>query len=240
MLDFHVHLGKSSSGNDYTVDDLIENMDKYGIEKSGLSMLNGTDTRVLNDKVFAAWQKYPNRIIPFAYINPRESFVLEEVNRCLGELKMKGVKFHSWKCGYSPDNNEMLDKVIKEIEKYNVPILTHTGTAPLSLPQQWAEVAKKHPNVNFVFAHIGYLDYGYGCVESVKKLDNVYVDTSGQVEVQILEKALNDLGSKRVIFGSDWPYKFVKSEIVKFEVLDLDKEQKEDIFNNNMRRLLKL
>lgn len=240
MLDYHVHLGKSSSGEDYTIEDLIKNMDLYGIEKSGLSMLNGTDTRLLNDQVYEAWKKYPDRIIPYAYINPREPFVIDEVNRCLGKLKMRGVKFHSWKCGYYPDNNKMLDKVIDEIEKYNVPILTHTGTAPLSLPQQWADVAKKHPKVKFVFAHIGYLDYGYGCVDCVKDLENVFVDTSGQVEVQILEKALNVLGSERIIFGSDWPYKFVKSEICKFDVLNLTEKQKNDIFDNNMRKLFSL
>ncbi len=93
--------------------------------------------------------------------------------------------------------------VIEAISKYNVPILTHPRTAPLSLPQSWAEVAKKHPKVTFVFAHIGYLDFGYACVNAVKDLPNVYVDTSSQSEIQILQYAFKELGANRIIFATD-------------------------------------
>lgn len=238
IIDFHVHLGKSSQGKDHTVDDLINYMDKYNIKISGLSILNGIDTKELNDRVYEAYLKYPDRIAPFAFINPRDPNAVNEVNRCLGELKFKGVKFHSWKHGYFPDNNQNLDKVVDAIAPYNVPILTHTGTAPLALPQQWAFVAQRHPDVKFVFAHIGYLDYGYGCIESVKNLPNVYVDTAGQVEIPILEKALKDLGADRIIFATDWPYKPANAEIVKFECLNLTDEQRNKIFYENSASLL--
>ena len=237
ILDYHVHLGKSSSGSNYTVDDLVNTMDKFNVEKSGLSILNGVDTRVLNDQVYEAYLKYPDRIVPFAYINPREPWAIEEVHRTLGELKFKGVKMHSWKCGYTPDNNLSLDKIINEIEPYNVSLLTHTGTAPLSLPQSWAEVAKRHPNQLFVFAHIGYLDYGYSCVHAVKDLPNVMVDTAGQVEVQVLELAFKELGADRILFSTDWPYKYHGSEISKFEILDLTEEEKRKVFYENCKKL---
>lgn len=240
MIDYHVHLGKSSQGHIYTSEDLIAAMDAFHIEKCGLSMLNGIDTTVLNNQVYACMKKYPHRIMGYAYINPRDPNAVNEVNRCLGKLHMQGVKFHSWKHGYFPDNNQNLDAVVDAIESYDVPILTHTGTAPLSLPQQWAMVAKRHPKVKFVFAHIGYLDYGYGCIECTKDLENVYVDTAGQVEVPVLEKALHDLGEDRIIFGSDWPYKYIGSEIEKFKVLNLTKEQKQKIFHDNAKKILKL
>ena len=44
FIDFHVHMGKSSKGDSYTVDDLLASMDKFGIERSGLSILNGVET----------------------------------------------------------------------------------------------------------------------------------------------------------------------------------------------------
>ena len=50
ILDYHVHLGKSSSGSNYTVDDLVNTMDKFNVEKSGLSILNGVDT-CFNDRI---------------------------------------------------------------------------------------------------------------------------------------------------------------------------------------------
>lgn len=240
IIDYHVHLGKSSQGHLYTVEDLIAMMDEFHVEKCGLSILNGIDTKPLNDQVLECRNKYPDRIVAFAYINPRDPNAVDEVHRCLGKEKMQGIKFHSWKHGYFPDNNQNLDKVIDAIAPYHVPILTHTGTAPLSLPQQWAVVAKRHPDVTFVFAHIGYLDFGYGCIECVKDLPNVYVDTAGQVEVPILEKALLELGADRIIYASDWPYKYVGSEIEKFKILNLTKEQEYKIFYENANRILNL
>lgn len=237
IIDFHVHMGKSSKGDSYTVDDLLASMDKFGIERSGLSILNGVETGPLNDRVMEAVRLHPDRITGFAYINPRDPHAIDEVNRCLSVEGMRGVKFHSWKHGYFPDNNSALDGIIDAIEPYGVPILTHTGTPPLSLPQQWAMVAERHPNVKFVFAHIGYLDYGYGCVECAKKLPNVYVDTAGQVEIQVMQKALEDLGPDRIIWATDWPYKYPGSELVKFEPYDLSEGDREKIFRTNALKL---
>ena len=237
IIDFHVHMGKSSKGDSYTVDDLLASMDKFGIERSGLSILNGVETGPLNDRVMEAVRLHPDRITGFAFINPRDPKAIDEVNRCLSVDGMRGVKFHSWKHGYFPDNNSALDGIIDAIEPYGVPVLTHTGTPPLSLPQQWAMVAERHPKVTFVFAHIGYLDYGYGCVECAKWLPNVYVDTAGQVEIQVMEKALEDLGPDRIIWATDWPYKYPGSELVKFEPYDLSDEDREKIFRTNALRL---
>ena len=238
--DFHVHMGKSSKGEVFTAEDLIRSMDEYGIERSGLSILNGTVCSELNDRTLAAVKQFPDRIIGYAYINPREENAVDEVHRCLQSGMFKVVKFHSWKHGYFPDNNSALDKVIDAIAQYDVPILTHTGTPPLALPHQWAAIAKRHPDVTFVFAHIGYLDYGYGCVECAKELDNVLVGTSGQVEIPILQKAIDDLGPDRIVFGSDWPYKYVKAEIVKFDAYNLSEEDRKKIFFDNAMKLWKL
>lgn len=162
------------------------------------------------------------------------------MRRCLDTPGMRGIKFHSWKHGYFPDNNNALDGIIEAIEPYDVPILCHTGTAPLSLPQQWAAIAKRHPKATFVFAHIGYLDFGYGCVECAMDLPNVYVDTAGQVEIPVIEKALDELGPDRIIFATDWPYKYPGSEIVKFDYYELDDAAKDKIFRTNALKLWKL
>ncbi len=238
--DFHVHMGKSSKGGSYSLKDLIVSMDRFDIERSGLSILNGVLTSELNDRVLAAVKECPDRIVGFAYINPREAGAVNEVRRCLDSGYFRGVKFHSWKHGYFPDNNTALDGIIDAITPYDVPILCHTGTAPLALPQQWATIAARHPDATFVFAHIGYLDFGYGCVECVKPLSNVYVDTAGQVEIQVIEKALEELGPDRILFATDWPYKYPGSEIVKFEPYGLSAQDRQKIFYENAKKLWKL
>ncbi len=68
----------------------------------------------------------------------------------------------------------------------------------------------------------------------------MYVGTSGQVEVPVIQSALDELGPDKIIFGTDWPYKFVKSEIVKFEAYDISEEDRYKIFYKNAKTLWKI
>ena len=105
IIDFHVHMGKTSSGGNLTAEDLVASMDKFNIQYSGLSILNGIETGPLNDKTMEAIDQYPDRIIGFVYLNPRDPHAIDDLHRCMKHPGMRGVKFHSWKHGYFPSNN---------------------------------------------------------------------------------------------------------------------------------------
>lgn len=233
IYDIHSHLGKTSSGENNTPSELVDELKKYGISKVGISSLSGVDNRFQNDLIFNATKEYPDEIVGYGFINPKDSNALDEIDRCLGEYKFKAIKFHSWKHGYYPDNLPNMDNLLDKIEKYGVHIQTHVGTAPLSTPYVWAEYAKKHPNLRFVFTHIGYYEFGLSTIEAIKDLKNVYVETSGQFDIEVLKKAIEVLGSNRVCFGTDWPYKPINIEISKFYELNLPKEDLEQIFYKN-------
>ena len=51
-FDIHAHMGKTSSGEAIGVEQLISDMDKYGISKTGISSLSGIDNREQNDLVY--------------------------------------------------------------------------------------------------------------------------------------------------------------------------------------------
>lgn len=237
MYDIHSHLGKTSSGEENTPSELVNDLKKYGITKVGISCLSGISTRYQNDFIYQAMCEYPDVIEGYAFINPKDGDALQEVDLCLGEYKMKAVKFHSWKHGYYPDNTPALDAILEKIETYGVHVQTHVGTAPISSPYVWAEHARKHPNLRFVFTHIGYYEFGMSTIQAIKDLPNVSVETSGQMDINVLKCAIEELGSKRVCFGTDWPYKPVNIEISKFEELGLSEEEKEDIFYRNAEKL---
>lgn len=231
--DIHSHLGKTSSGEENTATQLVEELKEYGISKVGISCLSGMSTRYQNDFIYKAMCEYPDIIEGYAFINPKDGDAVNEIDVCLGKYKMKAVKFHSWKHGYYPDNTPALHTLLQQIETYGVHIQTHVGTAPISNPYVWAQYAKDHPNVRFVFTHIGYYEFGISTIMAVKDLPNVWVETSGQMDVNVLKTAVDVLGSKRICFGTDWPYKPLNMEISKFEELGLNQEQKEDIFYKN-------
>lgn len=237
IYDVHSHLGKTSSGEENTATQLVEEMKEYGISKVGISSLSGISIRHQNDLVYNAMLEYPEFIEGYAFINPKAEDAIKEIRLCVGEYGMNAVKFHSWKHGYYPDNCHQLYDIFEEIEKYGVHVQMHVGTAPISTPYVWAQYAKAFPNIRFVFTHIGYYEFGYSSIEAVKDLPNVSVETSGQMEVGVLKKAIDTLGSERVVFGVDWPYKITNIEIEKFYEMELSQAQLENIFYKNAEAL---
>ena len=55
-----------------------------------------------------------------------------------------------------------------------------------------------------------------------------------------MKKALDELGPDRMLFATDWPYKYVGSEIVKFDYYNLSIEDRDKIFRQNALKLWKL
>ncbi|MDO5145444.1 MAG: amidohydrolase family protein [Eubacteriales bacterium] len=240
IYDIHSHLGKTSSGDENSPDELVADLAEYGISKVGISSLSGISMREQNDLVHRAMKAYPGVIKGYAFINPKAPDAIEEVHRCLGELKMDAVKFHSWKHGYYPDNTPALQNILAEIQEYGVHVQTHVGTAPFSTPYTWAEYAKRFPNIDFVFTHVGYYEFGMSTIEAVKDLKNVWVETSGQMDVDVLRKAIDVLGAERVCFGTDWPYKPVNIEVEKFYELKVPEDKLEYIFHRNAEYLWRM
>lgn len=240
IYDIHSHLGKTSSGDQNSPEDLVADLKAWGISKVGISCLSGINTREQNDLVSQAMEKFPGTIMGYGFINPKAEDAIDEVNRCLGDLKMNGVKFHSWKHGYYPDNSPALYDILAEIQGYGVHVQTHVGTAPMANPYVWAEYARKFPKIDFVFTHIGYYEFGMSAIEAVKDLSNVWVETSGQMDVDVLKTAVDVLGAERVCFGTDWPYKPVNIEVEKFYELNLSPSQLDYIFHKNAEYLWRM
>ena len=237
MYDVHAHLGKTSSGEENIAALMVEDLKRYGISKIGICSLSGTITRDQNDLVHQAMVEFPEFVRGYAFINPKAPDVYEEIKRCLGDYQMDGVKFHPWKHGYYADNCPQIDGVLDLIETYGVHIQVHVGTSPLCTPFAWIEYAKRHPNLRVLFTHMGCREFGYSTIEAIRDVPNIWVETSCQMERENLMKAAKELGSKRIVFGTDWPYKPTNVEIEKLEFLGFSESELEDIYYKNAEYL---
>lgn len=231
--DFHSHLGKTRSGEENSARQMVEELKAFGIEKVGICSLSGNGMRPQNDLVYAAMQEFPGIVYGYADIDPKAEDAMDEVHRTLGEMGMSGVKFMAWKHGYAVENCPQLGDVIDEIGKYDVIIQIHGGASPLCTPFVWIEHAKRRPDMKFVFTHICGREFGDSCIEAIRHMDNFWVETSANMEADILRKAARVLGSKRMLFGSDWPYKPTNIEIEKLYELNLTQSEYDDIFYQN-------
>lgn len=240
IYDIHSHLGRTSSGEENTPEELLGNLAAYNISKVGISSLSGVSMCSQNDLVDQAKRSHPDEIRNYAFINPKAPEAIDEVHRCLGKLGMDGVKFHSWKHGYYPDNTPALDSIFETIEPYGKHVQMHVGTAPFSTPYTWVDYARRFPGIDFLFTHIGYYEFGRSTIEAVRDVPNVWVETSGQMDVDVLSRAIDELGPQRVCFGTDWPYKPVNIELEKFFEMGVAPEKLEFIFHRNAEYLWRM
>lgn len=90
------------------------------------------------------------------------------------------------------------------MEKYHLPMVSHTGGCEEASPKYVYNMAKKYPGVNFIMAHMGLGTDNKEAVDLMAKADNLYADTTW-VPVSTTVEVIRRYGSKRVMFGSDSP-----------------------------------
>lgn len=112
VIDGHCHLG-AGGGRAFLGEDLIRMMNKAGVDKAvifplpGILSFSGGKGTIrnnyynTNDYIVEIQDKYPDRIIGFAGIDPRytgnqelgmPNLAVIELERCIKKLKLKGVK----------------------------------------------------------------------------------------------------------------------------------------------------
>lgn len=194
-----------------------------------------------NDRTLAAAREYPQRIIPFWYLNPAHgATACAELSRRVAQHQgPQGVKLWMAVKG----NDPQLDPVLDLCAHYNLPVLQHTnieagGTLPTeTTPQEMREMALRHPDVTFLWGHVG-SDYEYG-VKCALGLDNVLMDIGGNEATNgYTELLVRYLGAERVVYGSDATGRSFASQLAKVYGADIAESEREDILHHNARALL--
>ena len=198
------------------------------------------ECREANDWALAMAKAAPDVFLPFCYVNPmypEES--VEEIDRCVGEGRMCGVKL--WVARRATDQG--LDPILERAVSLDVPVLQHawiktTGNlSGESFPADVADLATRHPNAKIIMAHLN--GVGLRGIEDISGCENIVVDVSGgDPESCLVEIAVARLGHTRVVFGSDAPIRHFAVMLGKVLGSDLSDAQKQDILWNNVARLL--
>lgn len=251
LIDAHMHIGKHSFCNiensDFgydlcsTYEEIIELMDTNSINKAIVLPIPHKDfnTKMTNDYVFEAYEKYPDRLIPFCRIDEH----LEE------NLKkgFRGVKLHLL---YESIDIKNIKKELQWIEDANVPIIVHAKFA--NKVKQIEQIFKYAPNINIILAHMGrgHLYTGEQTVDNalaLRKYSNLYMDLSTVGDLQSIIKVCEIIGYDRVIYASDYPFgknclneKYNYSDEINILKQHLSNENRECVFYKNIERLLNL
>jgi len=149
-----------------------------------------------NDGALAAARAYPERFLPFAFVNPAlGTRALEELDRVVS-LGAAGVKLHLWFHGYRLP--EALP-VLRRAASRGLPVLAHLGFGPA---EDVAAVLDAVPGLKLILAHAGMPHF-----ERLWAVDRVWFDVAAPqlVGSRMRERLVRAVGPARVIFGSDAP-----------------------------------
>ena len=104
------------------------------------------------------------------------------------------------------------------------------------------ELALRHKNTIFVFAHPGEADRLKLHIETMKMCENVFLDLSGTglFRYGMLKHLVNQVGAERILFGTDYPICNPAMYIAAVLYERLSENDMDLIFAGNAKRILQL
>jgi len=237
VIDAHCHLSRYAGTKPASI--LLDGMDGAGIDMSV----------VFGDNKFVAEsaEKYPDRLIPFFYFNPKyEEALLPELERHAKELGWKGVKV-----GHENALAPAMYSMMEIAEKYDLLFVIHSGPSYKYHPMIIGDLASSFPKVKTVILHIGggmSLDVELVSANVAEKNPNIYLETS-YAHPYAIRQAVERIGADRVMYGSDasnggydnyyirpGAYQEVHMDTVR--LMGLPKEQEEMILGGTIAQIL--
>jgi len=226
---------------------LIGCADRLGIERLIVSQGYSANLhpapeqfREENDRVMRAVRRFPGRAFGSVYLSPSFSeFSLREFDRCVRDGPMVGIgELEIDKRCNVPE----MDAIVERAISMKAPILQHTwlkldGNEPgESTPQDLVELARRHPDANFICGHTGG-DWERG-IRIIRDVPNILAEIAGfDPTAGVVEMAVRELGPERVVFGSDVGGRSFASPLAKVLGADIPDSAKELVLGGNLRRL---
>lgn len=247
VIDCHGHLGRWQLIHmaKHRVEEMIETMDRLGIDKLCLSPFLGCfcDFRRGNDLLGEVVKRRPGRLLGQITVNPNyPDEVLPELKRCESEYGVRMLKIHPF-CHEYPADGQGYRDLWKYAHENDLVVLTHTWESDANCaPTMFGKIAAEHPGAKIILAHAGVTQEGCRqTIEVVAKHENLFLDTaSSQPHVGMIERFVRELGADRVLFGSDMPLLEPAAQFGKIAYARISEEEKEKILGLNLRRLLRI
>jgi predicted TIM-barrel fold metal-dependent hydrolase len=248
IWDLHCHLsGVSGATPEARLEKLLIYAQRVGIKRlcvfMGLEWSHDPSPEKMrqeNDQVLRAIRQFPQHALGFVYLNPKHTQAsLDELNRCVGDGPMVGVKLWvAQRC-----NAAELDPLLARATELKALVFQHTwlkitGNLPgESTPADLVELAARHPQANLVCGHSGG-DWETG-LRTIRRSPNVYADLAGgDPTAGITEMAVRELGPTRVLYGSDAGGRSFASQLAKVFGARLPDNTKRQILAGNLKQLL--
>lgn len=237
-----------------TADDLIDSMDKDGVDVSVIVNIGWVTHELCvetNDYILESVARYPKRLIGFCSVQPNSyEAAIAEIERCAG-AGARGIG------EIRPDiqlfdlrDEELMAPICDVLRKHGLILLTHSSEPVghdypgkgVITPEMLYPFIARFPDLTLICAHWGGGLPFYALMPEVKQaMGNVYFDTAASPYLyspQVYSQVAQLIGSDRILFGSDYPLLAQSRLLEEIDSSGLSEDAKGLILSGNARRLL--
>lgn len=261
-LGLYEYLGISAESSwSVEPESFIADMDAAGVEKAGLianvvaNGVGGEVYRVTPDEVAGTIRDYPERFFGWVGVNPVERMAaVREIDYAVTQLGFKGVHVYPHWFGL-PVNDRVYYPLYSKCAELGVPIALQVGTPSMrsrakcvAQPILLDDVASDFPELKLIGLHIG-VPWTHEMTMLAQNWENVYIIADAHppnhwdadLVDYIKESAwTNKDGSRKVMWGTDWPVQDAAASLAQLAGLGLDEETERLLVGDNAMRVLDL
>lgn len=237
-----------------TAEDLIAVMDEDGVDLSVVMGIGWADkgvARQANDYIIDAVDRFPDRLVGFAGINPAwGEDAVRELSRC-ADAGLRGMgELHPDSQGFDLGDQQTMTPVMEVVLARNLIFTTHSSE-PVghvyrgkgrTRPEVLWRFILNYPEATIVCAHWGGgLPFYALMPEVTKSLANVYFDTAASPFLytsDVFEIVARLVGADKILMGSDYALMRPARLIRQVEESSLAQGDKAAILGGNAERLL--
>ena len=237
-------LRKRQTFRGMVISNLLYDMRKNGVNRSVVLPIEYNDGVERSAQLIQACRKQPD-LIPFCSVHPHGRSSIKKMHKYM-QMGAKGLKLHPNFQRIFP-NDEAVLPLYAEYSHYHLPLIVHSGLTGregrlhnkriFSSLEFITPLPEKFPIMPIVLAHAGISQY-QKAITLAQQHANIHLEISGQ-PAQHIRQALAVLGSKRLLFGTDWPFwnQRLALQAVR-QAVDNDLLAEQDILYKNAEKLL--
>lgn len=214
---------------------IIGAMDAAGVD---MAMVCSLAQRIENDFIIGLQDAHPDRLIGFGQVMPQADDAVEEIHR-MADAGIRGLKLHPSMHGYHVADHGLLDPLFAACAEREMAVIINALDDAFVAPLAIEEIAKGHPAVPTIIAHMGAVWNVPEAIIVAERNDHIYLETSATLMADV-KRAYARLGAGKILMGTEWPGSDFDIERLKIRKAIPDEADRALVEGGNYARILRI
>ena len=128
----------------------------------------------------------------------------------------------------------LVDPIMEIARAHNIPVTIHSQNSPAH-PLEIAVLAGRFTDIPIIMDHMGHRYWAEAALEAARQQDNIWLGTTiAAYEPAMVQAAVDLIGAKRVVFGSNAPRAYPDLAVESIRRLNLPDADEAAIFGGNL------